>query len=223
MTIAFYPFMPSNVLQRVLVSSLVFCLHGLGYYGLSQFNHKRLLLSDAQYWDPTARIDHFIPFIPEWIWVYYSYLPAMILFAFIIPNYRHFLRYMLLYFWGTVIAFIGFATIPAAIDLPELNCTTSACMAVSKLRQMDAPVNIIPSLHAFHGTLLAYMALTIFGNVRSFLFASWGIAIVISALLTKQHALFDIIAGISLAVLLWQRPIEKYLRDASHFFLPGKH
>jgi len=67
---------------------------------------------------------------------------------------------------------------------------------------LDYQFNNIPSLHATYTTLIS---LTILPNIKSFELklgvSMWAVSIVVSAMLTHQHNLIDILSGIALGVI----------------------
>lgn len=184
--------------------SLLFAFHAIGYGWLSRFNAERFFSTGQTYWNPLTILDAWVPFIPDAVWVYYLYLPTIIIYFLALPSVREFLAFAALYVIGTVLAFVCFYLMPVAIPLQPVECVRLACDVVNHLREFDAPVNVMPSLHAFHGTLVMLTALIWFqGRIKN-AFAVLAFLIVLSALLTKQHAVVDILAGSGLAVVLWR-------------------
>lgn len=188
--------------------------HALGYSFFSHYNAERFFELGLPFINPLLAIDQWIPLVPISVWVYYSYIPSLILFMLLLPTRAGFREFAALYGLGTAFAFVSFLLLPVAIVLPPLTCNSISCDMINQLRQLDAPVNLMPSLHAFHGTLMGLFSVRFFYGYRKHGFWLWSSAIVISALLTKQHAAMDIFAGVSLAVALFLFSLRVIRRHA---------
>ncbi|OFZ36560.1 MAG: hypothetical protein A2070_09455, partial [Bdellovibrionales bacterium GWC1_52_8] len=146
-------------------------------------------------------IDHTIPFLPSSIWIYMSaflFLPWM--YHRTLTEYRR-----------NLLGFMGLVAFSAAIfliypvrfprELYPLEGVPSFTHSVfSWLRGVDAPVNCMPSLHA---SVIAYVFFNYVHSQKriefSFLkisgYGLWTALILLSTLTTKQHYVFDILAG----------------------------
>jgi membrane-associated phospholipid phosphatase len=107
------------------------------------------------------------------------------------------------YLLVTVTAWVMYALWPVRMEYPHLVCGGRfSCEILLRLWSMDMGVNVMPSLHAAHSALAA----AIFFSYRSKvwpLIALGAAAVSVAAVLTRQHYILDIVAGVALALVVW--------------------
>ncbi len=145
-------------------------------------------------------IDAFIPFLPEAVIIYLSFL----LFIPVSTMGLSWERFVLVLTSGlvaTAAAFLVFITFPTAVHRPPGAILEGHWLAslYDRLHKVDTPANACPSLH------VALSLIAAFGSSRShprFAVTVWIAAgsIALSTILTKQHTVVDVAAGAVLAV-----------------------
>ncbi|MEK9765416.1 MAG: phosphatase PAP2 family protein [Thalassolituus sp.] len=191
---------------RILVGVAVAAFQLIVYQVMLQYNALRL--RGVESWQVETPLDQWVPLIPEFAFVYFLYIPGLIIPALLDMPMRLFMRYALALVMAVCVSLLGFAFVPLRIDHEEYTCVEMACMGLALLRDVDPGINLLPSLHASQ-TLLAALVLFTAANahgVRS-LWWFWSlvlyIPIIISTLANKQHFVIDLVAGFCVAVCVW--------------------
>jgi membrane-associated phospholipid phosphatase len=146
-----------------------------------------------------TRWDAALPLVPAAVWPYVSWYvaPAMALAA---PR-REFRRIA----WAILVSFaiceIVFVAMPASVERPEVAGFTLSERALRMVYRVDPPWNVFPS---FHAALCAILAMAARGSAlqRGVVWA-WMAVICAACVLTKQHGILDIVAGLGVGVLTW--------------------
>jgi membrane-associated phospholipid phosphatase len=192
---------------RIVIGALVAIIQLVAYQVLQQYNAVRMGATES--WDISLLVDDVIPLIPEFAFVYFLYIPGLIVPALLDMPFTLYLRYALSLVLSVVIACFCFAFVPLKITHEALICTDWTCSGLMMLRSLDAGVNLLPSLHASQ-TLLAAMVMVVASHrygVRTFWWA-WGmflyLPIIASTLLTKQHYVVDLLAGFFVGLVTWK-------------------
>jgi hypothetical protein len=173
----------------------------IGYTWLSTWNVMRFTdgLPSQVLW---TRLDRSLPTIPAFIWPYALYYLLVFLPMFAVRRVRELVEVLTAYFVVTVLAWIVYALWPVRMEYPHLVCTGVSCDVLLRLWIMDMGVNVMPSQHAAHSALAA----AIFVSYRSRawpLMVAGATAVSVAAVLTRQHFVLDIPAGIALAIAGW--------------------
>ena len=140
--------------------------------------------------------------MPWTIWVYALYYPLVLTPLFIIKTRVQLLEVLVAYLIVSLVAWLSFLLIPVRMAYPALSCTGLSCSMLGHLYAVDRGVNVFPSLHAAHTVLAA----AIFCRYRSKLSGVmiFGASLVcLSAVLTRQHYLVDLPAGMALGLGAW--------------------
>lgn len=194
-------------LGRMVIGSGVAIIQILLYQVLMIFNMERLT-AHTPVWDIALPLDSMIPLIPESAWIYFLYIPSLIIPALMDIPLQRFLRYALSLALAASLSSVLFALLPLRIFFEPYQCLELSCIALDVLRSADAGVNIFPSLHASQ----CLLACIILFNSRDYLANKsipWLLTlliylpIVLSTLLTKQHFLIDLPAGFLMAIFCW--------------------
>lgn len=142
-----------------------------------------------------------LPFIPEAIWLYLS---MYILFAlppfFLAPaGLRRLGRELIV---GTLISGAVFVALPAKLGFARMLPEDEPYRSLyAGLFQVDHPFNLVPSLHVVYMTAIT---LAIARNTNAYWRAAaygWLGMVVVSTVLTHQHHLLDVAAGLLLALI----------------------
>ena len=174
----------------------------VGYTLLSTWNVDRFTdggLPTQALW---TRLDRAVPIIPEAIWPYALYYVLVMMPLFAVRRMRELSEVLSAYLLVTVSAWIVYVIWPVRMEYPHEVCAGFSCQILLRLWAMDMGVNVMPSLHAAHSVLAA----AIFWSYRSKvwpLIAAGAAAVSVAAILTRQHYILDIAAGVALAIVVW--------------------
>jgi len=193
---------------RVLLGVLVAIYQLVVYEGLSVYNSLRLSQS-SNLWNISTQLDEMVPLVPEFAWIYFTYIPALIFPALLNLPFALFIRYAIALVLAVTLSGICFAVLPVIYVHTPFNCQELSCSALALLRSIDSGTNILPSLHASQSLLaviaLAYSGLRI-GQLPIFILLAiiWYLPIIASTLFTHQHYVVDLIAGFVVAIICWK-------------------
>ncbi|MFA5308441.1 MAG: phosphatase PAP2 family protein [Dehalococcoidales bacterium] len=108
--------------------------------------------------------------------------------------------YLISFLTATIVSYIIYLALPTYVIRPEVESGDFLSRAVALLYRHDFPQNAAPSGHTFYTTIS-------FFYFRLWQPRYWGIALIIaimiiaSTLLTKQHYVLDVIAGLALGII----------------------
>jgi PAP2 superfamily len=145
-------------------------------------------------------LEQAIPLIDWSIWIYFSQfllLPAAIVLA-RDTHQRSRLFYACLL--ATLIAALFFLLLPTELARPTQPQAGLTGLAWAALFASDVSGNCFPSLHAALAVLSGFALWQRGWQVPAVL---WPLAIAVATLTTRQHVLWDTLAGMALAVLAW--------------------
>lgn len=155
---------------------------------------------------PMWRIDEWVPFIPQTIFIYLSEYPLFAAVYLLSKDEVNANKYLYSFLFLQMISVIIFIIYPTTyprdrFPLPsDLDAVTH--FFFSTLRSADTPNSCLPSLHVSSCYLSSFVFLD--EQREKFpLFFAWATAIGISTLTTKQHYLIDVIAGLGMAMLVY--------------------
>ncbi len=147
---------------------------------------------------PTTAIDRWLPFVPELVLVYNS-LGLFLLCSAWFPsnNFRRLLRAGLVV---TLIAYGCFLTIPLEQTRAFSVDQEPWRLLIAHLHSVDPAINTMPSLHVAYVVLVMLAGVQLPGRLWIW---TWGLLILTSTLLIRQHVVLDIMAGLALASCCW--------------------
>jgi membrane-associated phospholipid phosphatase len=156
-------------------------------------SHEGML---APWWMNTP-VERLVPFVPEAIWVYVSWYPAILLLVFTDE------QTIRLGFVGFALAFavcsVGHAMWPVTIERPFVDAQTGLSAGLlAWFYAFDPPRNLFPSFHAAGAGLV--VALRPKGVVMSATVFSWAVALCASCVLIRQHFVVDVVVGFGVGV-----------------------
>lgn len=143
-----------------------------------------------------------IPFIPQFIWFYFSMNLLLLLPPFFMStNELEQLGKQLIF--GTIISGLLFLLIPSELGFDRTTPETVPYHQLfSEIFKIDYPHNLVPSLHVVFSTCIV---LGLCKNLNSWsrrALIFWLGAIMTSTLLVHQHHIIDVITGFALAIIL---------------------
>lgn len=153
---------------------------------------------------PLTKIDYYISMNSFMLWVYLSMYPMMYLAFINIKKIRTLNNAFYSFFMMETVAFIIFLIYPTVYPrelflIPD-NITGISRTAFMYLRFADTPANCCPSLHVANCFICTFYLYNE-SLKKFFFFLAWSILIAISTMATKQHYIWDVLAGITLAIV----------------------
>jgi len=149
-------------------------------------------------------LDRLIPFQPRMLaayvslWIYIGVAPGML------PTVRELSHYTVWMAGLCLTGLVCFYGWPTAV--PPLAQDVSGCAGFSMLRGVDSGGNACPSLHVATAMFTAIWVDYVLCHLRSPIIprvinGAWFSAITYSTLATKQHVVFDVLAGALLGII----------------------
>lgn len=144
----------------------------------------------------TTKIDDYIPFHPQWVWIYSGlYYPIIISLMLAFDSFKEFNYVVFSFFCLLVAQLVFFYFFPVKTPSPwrDFEKNTPSKKFLSFVHSFDGDTNCFPSMHVSVATLTAlYLSdLTTLGSITML----FPLLIALSAVFTKQHYLVDTIAG----------------------------
>lgn len=166
-----------------------------GYYLIGMYEAGRFTQGAAAPLALWTAADALIPLLPIFVFPYLLYIPVLISPGLLPLGFGDFIEGCTGYFVASTIAFIFFLALPVRMEYPPLDCAGAACTALRGLYDVDGGLNVFPSLHVSHCFLAAAVAARSPSRWR---FAVWAAALAVASatVLTKQHYLVDLPAGL---------------------------
>lgn len=162
----------------------------------------------VRYYDMTLPIDEAIPVIPIFTIIYFG------CYAFWIANYlmicrlgkEHCYRYLFADLMGKAICLIFYLFLPTTNVRPEIAGTGVFDALLKFLYTIDSADNLFPSIHCLvswycYAGMRGRAEISKGYRASSLIFA---LLVCVSTLVTKQHVIVDVIAGVGFAELTWQ-------------------
>ena len=149
-------------------------------------------------------VDETIPFVPEFIWVYHTLLPVIILtIAFLIKTRRDFLITYSSFIIAALTMYAFYILFPSHYPRPELiNPDSSASLwLVDATRTIDAANNTFPSSHVTYSWLLLISVVNMqyINQKIKYVYLLWAMLIAVSTVTLKQHYVLDVVSGLLLS------------------------
>lgn len=197
----FKKILPGYMIVPILV---IIVSNMLVYYGARFFNN----ITHAEMINVSGAIDEMIPVVPAFAIIYVLAFPFWYLtYYFLCKKSKEWSwRVAITDLSAKLICGILFILLPSTNIRPVIEADSGFGWLLELVYRFDSPDNLFPSIHCLESWLCfrfimgeekAHKALKAF----SFIFA---ILICSSTLLTKQHALPDVFAGIIIAEAAWQ-------------------
>lgn len=145
--------------------------------------------------------DRAVPFRARSLWLYLSFVPYCLLMVFEFGSIRRMCRVFVCVLVNSLVAYRSFLRSPSSYPRPSVTPDRESRLgrSWSALHAVDRPSNTFPSLHVSHAFLLALMMSGHVPKERTEAHLLWATVIALSTLLTKQHYIVDVSAGILVA------------------------
>lgn len=168
----------------------------LGAWNLERFEAGVAPITLWTAWD--RRVDPI-----EWtIWFYFIYYLLIFAPIFAARRPRQVGEILTAYLLVTLVAWFAWWRFPVRMVYPELACTGISCRLLIALYDLDAGLNVMPSLHAAH-SMLAWAILRSYGSRAAPAVLAGALAVSTAAWLTGQHYIVDLPPGIALGLAGW--------------------
>lgn len=154
-------------------------------------------------------IDDNIPFVPQFIWIYVFWYFMIFAVPYYISkkNRNVFYKYCITYLLTTILAGLIFIIFPNGVIRADIKTTDIASKLVQIIYNFDTPsINCLPSIHCLYSYLFI---LAVFSSKKDtstlmkIIITILSILVVLSTLFIKQHVVYDAIASLILALIVW--------------------
>jgi hypothetical protein len=191
-----------HTLGRVVSAVVIFGLTMVAYGWLNRNLSPRF--------DLLTPLDVLIPLWPWTISIYFSHY-AMLIWAAAQAKASEYVRLLFAVLTVNFTCYIGFIALTAHYPRPAPEAIESTFWRAwfAWAFTQDGPGNTFPSLHV---AVTWYLVLWRWDRADRWLWALWGVAILISTLTVKQHFVWDVLGGMAVAhgvFLLWARGQRK--------------
>jgi hypothetical protein len=176
--------------EKALVSVTLAAILGPLFFHVSALTAARSIPPPP--WLVTP-LDRHLPIVPAAVWLYVSWYPICTvgLFAGRTTLRRTYCAYTLAF----LMCLAGYLALPVTIARPNISHADGLSVAMLRaLYDLDPPVNIFPSFHAAVAAIL--WRLRPASRVGSVAVSAWTIALCMACVLTRQHYVLDVIAGL---------------------------
>ena len=166
-------------------------------------------LITAHQYNLLTDIDTWIPFVPQFIWVYHTIIPVTVLTCLVLFKRRDvFLSLIYSNLVAGVVLCFFYIFLPAFYPREAfVDTNTMSGMLVEFTRTIDGAHNTFPSGHVTFAWILAlFVNLSQKGKSCKWLCTSyfcWAILLSISTVTLKQHYFIDVISGVALAGIIF--------------------
>ena len=148
---------------------------------------------------PDIWLDHALPVVPAWSFVYWSLFLAALLPVFVVHQQELVRRTILAYLMAWLVAYAIFLAYPTVTSRPKAWPGEGfADWGMRLILATDTKYNCFPSLHVAQCFLAAFVCHRVHRGVGAIAFV-WASLVAVSTLLTKQHYALDALAGVALA------------------------
>ena len=169
------------------------------FFSIGELTSRRLIPAPA--WLVTP-IDAALPVVPAAVWLYVSwYVAPAVALSLRVDRFRTVCRAELV---ALAVCSVGYLMLPIGLPRPPIAAVDMSSALLRLVYQLDPPVNVFPSYHAAVAALLACMIVPR-PRVLRLAWSMWMLAICVSCVLTKQHLLFDVVAGVGVGVAVGRR------------------
>ena len=167
------------------------------------------LLFTASEYNFLISLDHSIPFVPEFVWIYHTLIPIILITMFSFVSRKEvFLSAFTAYMIASVTLSVFYILFPSFYPRESFVDPSSVSgWLVELTRMIDGANNTFPSGHVTFSWLLAFfVGLTQYAKKYSWIkiiYYIWAILVTLSTLALKQHFIVDVLSGILLASMCY--------------------
>lgn len=149
-------------------------------------------------------LDEFIPFVPEFIWIYHTLIPIFFITTVImIEKKKVFFATLFSIIVAAIIMILFYACFPVFYPRDGYTEASISGFVVELTRQIDGSNNTFPSSHVTFSWLLAFfIGLSSCAKHKKWIqpvYLIWAFLISISTVVLKQHFILDVFSGFVLA------------------------
>jgi membrane-associated phospholipid phosphatase len=151
-------------------------------------------------------VDNLIPFVPEFIWLYHTLIPVIIITTIFSMERRDvFFNTIVALTFAAVILSIFHIIFPSFYPREVIETSSISLWLVEITRSVDAPCNTFPSGHVTFSWII-YLSICKADCIKRtkwlrLTYLLWAVLIAASTLMLKQHYVFDVVSGLILAGL----------------------
>jgi membrane-associated phospholipid phosphatase len=182
--------------HRLIAAAILAFVCGTGFAAIGTFNRHRFGLTLLP--SPQAfALDRYIPFVPEWIWVYLLYYPFCFLPLFIREvrnDPRTFRRTLTAFALQFIVSFAFFVFLPLRMAHAGLPSGLNG-QVIGSLYGFDLGFNSFPSLHLANIVFVSCLFIHLRGKYWGLAVGCGALLIAASTLLIKQHFVSDVLLG----------------------------
>jgi membrane-associated phospholipid phosphatase len=176
-------------------------LNGVAYFGIQN-------LVSFHVFDFLLPFDKQIPLIPEFIWVYNSLIPVLILSAaFLVRSKKMFYTTVCAFVLTTLVLDMCYIFMPSFYPRDPIVITGISTWFLELTRQIDGANNTFPSGHVALSWLLFWaISYSNYMNGRSIskiLYGIWATGVSVATLALKQHYIVDVFGGFVVAAICY--------------------
>lgn len=195
--------------RRFFIICLILLLEGAAYFTVQH-------ITSHEYDFSIAAIDYVIPIVPEFVWVYHTLVPGILL-AHVIFIRRKDIFYpaIISFVIATLVLKMCFLMFPSAYPRGDIEPTSISEQVLLWTYSVDDANNTFPSTHiAFAWLALLNVWRSEASRDRRVIvgYGIWATLISIATLVLKQHNVLDVVSGIGVALLAAWAAKKIYLR-----------
>jgi len=171
-------------------------LAGCGYFVVA------MLARSDTYWALDLGVDRAIPEVPAWVFFYLT-----VYFVYSIPlvylqDIRQLAKLDVAQAATLLLCYVVFVLFPVATERVHVPIVDLATFALATVREFDPPWNCFPSTHCTTCTVASLAVFQASRRMGGWLLVTT-LLICLSTLLTKQHFLVDVVAGVMVGGTVW--------------------
>ena len=156
-------------------------------------------------WHLYLREELSIPFLPHFVWLYLSMYLLFLLPPFFVPAHGV-ARLGKQLIAGCVACGLLFLLFPAALGFERVLPVSTPYREIFQIiYAVDAPHNLVPSLHVVFSSVIALACASFARTPFRWLLRGWLVLIILSTVLVHQHHLIDVLAALLLVTALRAR------------------
>jgi len=180
--------------KRKAIYVILLVLYWLGGYFVTN-----LLSQGREFSIMYSIVDKWIPFVPQWLYVYMAIYLVVFSPLLIVKDFITFRQLVRAYVFVFSISFLVFLIYPVKMIRPLIAPQDFSARMVAVLYSVDKPYNCFPSIHVSAIFLAALVCLRVRWKAGIIILIS-SIMISIAALYTKQHYFVDVLGGFLVAL-----------------------
>lgn len=188
--------------EREIISFFLALYFLIPYFFINYFTLERVTH------DFSMGLDQIVPFLPIFIFPYFTSYFIVFMPYFCITKQKYFRRIAWAYFVTLSLGYLIFLIYPVKMLRPEIASDGFIFQLMQMFYTLDHPYNSFPSLHVALSFLSAGACFQF--HHKYWWTIPWATLIAVSTLLVKQHYVLDVIGGLLLfAAVYWLMLVRK--------------